>query len=184
MGWNYLSIPILQRLHHGGRGKMAAIFQTTFSNAFSWMKFFEFWLKFHWNLFKGAFNNIPALAKIIAWHRPGDKPLSEPMLVSLLAHTCVTRPQWTQVLQISVVHNTHFSSDMNTSPMMTICQCGSPPGANSGEISIQMQILVSKEMLLKLTNTKCHPFYLDINVFRCDARVKCTNFFLYINTCL
>ena len=26
--------------------------------------------------------------------RPGDKPLSEPMLVSLLTHTCVTRPCW------------------------------------------------------------------------------------------
>ena len=25
-------------------------------------------------------NNIPALVQIMAWHRPGDKPLSEPML--------------------------------------------------------------------------------------------------------
>ena len=25
---------------------------------------------------------------------PGDKPLSEPMMVSLLMHICVTRPQW------------------------------------------------------------------------------------------
>ena len=30
---------------------MAAIFQTTFSNAFSWMKMYEFRLKFHWSLF-------------------------------------------------------------------------------------------------------------------------------------
>ena len=30
--------------------KIAAIFQTTFPNAFSWMKFFVFWLKFHWRL--------------------------------------------------------------------------------------------------------------------------------------
>ena len=36
---------------HWGRGKMAAIFQTAFSNAFSWMKMFEFRLKFHWSLF-------------------------------------------------------------------------------------------------------------------------------------
>ena len=28
----------------------------------------------------------------MAWRRPGDKPLSEPMLVSLLMHICVTRP--------------------------------------------------------------------------------------------
>ena len=38
-------------LTHWGRDKMAAIFQTTFSNAFSWMKMFEFRLKFHWSLF-------------------------------------------------------------------------------------------------------------------------------------
>ena len=30
----------------------------------------------------------------MAWRRPGDKPLSEPMMVSLLMHICVTRPQW------------------------------------------------------------------------------------------
>ena len=39
-------------------------------------------------------NNIPSLVQIMAWHWPGDKPLSEPMVVSLLTHICVTRPQW------------------------------------------------------------------------------------------
>ena len=39
-------------------------------------------------------NNIPALVLTMAWRRPGDKPLSEPMLASLLTHICVTRPQW------------------------------------------------------------------------------------------
>ena len=34
-----------------GRGKIAAISQTTFSNAFSWIKMHEFHLKFHWSLF-------------------------------------------------------------------------------------------------------------------------------------
>ena len=33
-------------LTHCGRAKMAAIFQTTFSNAFSCMKIYEFWLRF------------------------------------------------------------------------------------------------------------------------------------------
>ena len=28
-------------------------------------------------------NNIPALVQIMAWRRPGDKPLSEPMIVRL-----------------------------------------------------------------------------------------------------
>ena len=43
---------------------------------------------------KGPFDNIPALVKIMAWCLPGDKPLSEAMMVSLLTHICVTRPQW------------------------------------------------------------------------------------------
>ena len=38
-------------LAHWGRDKMAAIFQTTFSDAFSWMKRYEFRLKFHLSLF-------------------------------------------------------------------------------------------------------------------------------------
>ena len=43
---------------------------------------------------KGQINSIPALVQITTWRRPSDKPLSEPMMVSLLAHICVTRPQW------------------------------------------------------------------------------------------
>ena len=43
---------------------------------------------------KGPINNIPALVQIMAWRRPGDKSLSEQMLVSLPTHICVTRPQW------------------------------------------------------------------------------------------
>ena len=43
---------------------------------------------------KGPINNIPALVQIMAWRWPGDKPLSEPMMISLLMHICVTWPQW------------------------------------------------------------------------------------------
>ena len=38
---------IIEVLTHWNRDKMAAILQTTFSNAFSWMKI----LRFHWSLF-------------------------------------------------------------------------------------------------------------------------------------
>ena len=61
---------LLTALTHWGRDKMAAISQTTLSNAFSWMKMLDFRLKFHWS------------------------SLSEPMMVRLLTHICVTRPQW------------------------------------------------------------------------------------------
>ena len=43
---------------------------------------------------KVPINSIPALVQILAWRRLGDKPLSEAMMVSLLTHICVTRPQW------------------------------------------------------------------------------------------
>ena len=43
---------------------------------------------------KAPISNIPALVQIMAWRRPGDKPLSEPIMVSLTTHICVTRPQW------------------------------------------------------------------------------------------
>ena len=42
----------------------------------------------------GPINNIPAMVQIMAWRRPGDKPLSEPMVVSLSTHIYVARPQW------------------------------------------------------------------------------------------
>ena len=39
-------------------------------------------------------NNIPTLVQVMAWRLPGDKPLSEPMMVRLPTLICVTRPQW------------------------------------------------------------------------------------------
>ena len=46
---------------------------------------------------KGLIKNIPALVQIMAWCRPGTKPLSEPMMVNLLTHICITRLQWVQL---------------------------------------------------------------------------------------
>ena len=44
--------PPVAALTHWGRDKMAAVFQTTPSNAFSWMKLLYFFLLiFHWSLF-------------------------------------------------------------------------------------------------------------------------------------
>ena len=43
---------------------------------------------------KGPINDNLALVQIMAWRRSGDKPLSEPMMVSLLTYIDVTRPQW------------------------------------------------------------------------------------------
>ena len=66
------------------------IFKCIFENENEWISL-RISLKF---VPKVRINNVPALVQIMAWRRPGDKPLSEPMMVSLLTHICVTRPQW------------------------------------------------------------------------------------------
>ena len=43
---------------------------------------------------KSPIDNIPAFCQIMVWCRPGDKPLSLAMMVSLLTHICVAGPQW------------------------------------------------------------------------------------------
>ena len=74
---------------------MAAVLQTTVLDTFSWMKMFELRFKISLKFVpKGRINNIPSLVQIMAWRRPGDKPLSEPVTVRLLTHICVIRPQW------------------------------------------------------------------------------------------
>ena len=59
---------------------------------------------------KGLINNIPSLVQIMAWRRPGDKPLSEAMIVSLLTHICVTRPQWVKNVKRSCHNYVHATT--------------------------------------------------------------------------
>ena len=66
------------------------IFKCIFFNENVWISI-EISLRF---VPKCHINNIPALVQIMAWHRPGVKPLSEPMMVSSLTHICVSRPRW------------------------------------------------------------------------------------------
>ena len=77
------------RPRQNGRHFADDIFNGIFLNENVWISI-KFSLKF---VPKGPINNIPALVQIMAWRRPGDKPLSGPMMVSLLTHICVTRPQ-------------------------------------------------------------------------------------------
>ena len=51
-------------------------------------------------------NLIFQLIEMMAWSRSGDRLLSEPMMVSLLTHICVSRPQWFYQLYIlPIVYN-------------------------------------------------------------------------------
>ena len=53
------------------------------------------WIKISLKFVPGSpIDNMSALSQIMAWRRPGDKPLSEAMIVSLLTHICVAQSQW------------------------------------------------------------------------------------------
>ena len=67
-----------------GLDKMAAIFQTTISNAFSWMEMYKFCLKFPWSLF-------------LRCELQGDKPLSTSRMFNLL--------------KVQDLHTTHISAN-------------------------------------------------------------------------
>ena len=78
------------RPRQDGRHFPDDIFKCFFLNENAWI-LIKISLKF---VDKGSIDSIPALVQIMAWRRPGDKPLSEPIMVSLLMHICVTRPPW------------------------------------------------------------------------------------------
>ena len=86
--FNYLCFINTLRPIQNGRHFADDMFKCIFLNENVWI-LIEISLKF---VPKGSFNNNPALFQIMAWRRPGDKPLSE-QLVSSLTHICVTRPQ-------------------------------------------------------------------------------------------
>ena len=90
---------------HWGRDKMAAISQTTLSIAFFVNENVRILIKFSLKFVpKGPITNFRALVQTMAWRRPGDKPLSEPVMVSLLTHICVTRPQWVKGYSYDNIH--------------------------------------------------------------------------------
>ena len=49
---------------------------------------------------KGPINNNPTLVEIMAWRRPGDKPLSKPLMVRLPTHISITWLQWVNTLAL------------------------------------------------------------------------------------
>ena len=51
---------------------------------------------------KDPINNIPSSVQIMHWRWPCNKPLSEPAMVSLLPHICITLPQWVNTLESMV----------------------------------------------------------------------------------
>ena len=93
-GWDLRWVGCCTSLTHWGRQNGRHVPDDTFKCIFlngNVLILIKILLKF---VPKGLINNIPALDQIMAWRRPGHKPLSEPMMVSLPTHISVTRPQW------------------------------------------------------------------------------------------
>ena len=87
------------RPKQNGRHFADDIFKCIFVNENLWM-LIKISLKF---VAKGPINSIPALVQIMAWCRPGDKLLSESMMVNLMTHICVTQPQWVDFQMAPIV---------------------------------------------------------------------------------
>ena len=98
--WVDILRPSQNRRHFAGD-----IFECIFFNENSWSSL-TISLKF---VFKIRINDTPALVQIMTWRRPGDKPLFESMVVSLLTHTWVTRPQWVNVL-VKMLHTVTYQN--------------------------------------------------------------------------
>ena len=56
----------------------------------------------------------------MAWHRPGNKPLFEPMMVILSTHICVTRPQRVKQCGAQARHAGRFDCLMSSLILKTM----------------------------------------------------------------
>ena len=73
---------------------MVAIFQTTFSNTFSWKKTYKFWLELHWSVFVRV--QLTIFQHWFRWWVSADQVTSHFLNLWWLNYwcICVTRPQW------------------------------------------------------------------------------------------
>ena len=105
-----------------GRETMTDIFKHNFFNENVWI-LIAISLQF---VLKGPVNNIPALVQIVAWCPPGDKPLSEPIMISLLTHICITRPQWVNIAMplTAAKHNKVHTCSRVLTVLLLVYSCG------------------------------------------------------------
>ena len=89
--WSISYINLMRPIQNG-RHFPDDIFKYIFLNEIVWISI-RISLKF---VPKGPINYIPTLVQTMAWRRAGDKPLSEPMTVSLLTYICVMTDAYTR----------------------------------------------------------------------------------------
>ena len=126
---------------------------------------------------KVRINNILALVQIRAWRRPGDKPLSEPMMVSLLTHICVTQPQWAIMDMVmirpgagllfirgqTVTRNKGCIFIFWTLEKMLI------------EIQVKIPWFLFKKYISQISSETCGSFCASLDVFRSSVMAKLIN---------
>ena len=111
------------RPRQNGRHFPDNIFKCIFLNANLWISI-NISLNF---VPKGQIDNTLALVQIMAWHRPGDKPLSEPMTVSFLIHIGISRPQWVNASLSFIISHctlTHYPLRL----LFQMCKFQTQPG--------------------------------------------------------
>ena len=100
--WSYTGLPFtINTLRPRQDGRHFA------DDIFTWIFFNEnccILIKFSFKYVrKGPIDNI------MAWRRSSNKPLSEPMMISLLTHICVTRPQWVNNVECISTYDSMFA---------------------------------------------------------------------------
>ena len=123
------------RLRQNGRHFADDVFKCIFLNENVWI-LLQISLKF---IPKCPIKNIPSLVQIMAWRRPGDKSLSEPMMVSLLTHICVARPQW-----VIMFKNWNTNSWICLQDLIMICLIRYSNGLESGALRVWRGIPTSQ----------------------------------------
>ena len=128
------------------------VFKSIFLNENVWIML-KISLKF---VPKGPINNNPLLVHIMAWRRPGDKPLSESMMDGLLTHICVARPQWVNRSSVK----TKSCSSRIKSLLITVCIIlihGFKIGSNYGiTFNFQNTHASNNTAYPRLGTTVCH----------------------------
>ena len=119
----------------------------------------------------------------MAWCHPGDKPLSEPMMVSLPMHICVTRPHWVQIIIIEYdqwcsVSNL-LSGGHNVVFVRTKCYTTFYKGRSWRCIACIFHVIYGNNMLFFLPR-KCHTYLYKWSNFLVNAKWDSWSFTLWI----
>ena len=115
------------------------------------MKMYKFWIQFHWSLFPSVkFDNIPALFQKMAWRRPGEKQLSEPMMI---IYWCIYAPlALNEFKQVDIFNHGNNFSNISTYNVRH-SGCSSNSKYQGIDISAKCDPLTHCGLLYKKTGT-------------------------------